>query len=275
MENIQARPLFDEPTPGDKLADLLADVLVAKIGAQYSTLSDKAIQREIAEGNIFISPYDRENLSTASYDVTLGRYFYRENREAKGISFYNPYSAKDVARVWGDQDAYHQAMSVTDWRKHNNNFFLENIGDHEEIILLDPGETILAHTNEFIGGCDNTIVTMMKARSSTGRNFVEVCKCAGWGDVGYHNRWTMEITNNSTKYQVPLVVGRRIAQLVFFKTEGVEDKLYTDTGKYHTVVDREAMQKEWHPSMMLPRMYFDREVKKLKESHGKEKRPSK
>ena len=24
---------------------------------------------------------------------------------------------------------------------------------------------------------------MMKARSSLGRNFIEVCKCAGWGDV--------------------------------------------------------------------------------------------
>lgn len=29
-----------------------------------------------------------------------------------------------------------------------------------------------------------TVTTMMKARSSMGRNFIEVCKCAGWGDIG-------------------------------------------------------------------------------------------
>ncbi|MCX8513508.1 MAG: hypothetical protein ORN26_00305 [Candidatus Pacebacteria bacterium] len=43
---------------------------------------------------------------------------------------------------------------------------------------MRPGETILAHTNEFIGG-RNHITTMMKARSSMGRSFIEVCKCAG------------------------------------------------------------------------------------------------
>lgn len=59
---------------------------------------------------------------------------------------------------------------------------------------------------------------MMKARSSIGRNFIEVCKCAGWGDVGYINRWTMEITNNSSHYAIPLVVGRRIGQIIFFET---------------------------------------------------------
>lgn len=37
--------------------------------------------------------------------------------------------------------------------------------------------------------------------------------------MGYINRWTMEITNNSQHYSIPLVVGRRIAQIVFFHCE--------------------------------------------------------
>ena len=97
--------------------------------------------------------------------------------------------------------------------------------------MLLPGETILAHTNEFIGGRD-CVTTKMKARSSMGRYFIEVCKCAGWGDVGYINRWTMEITNNSKNYIIPLVVGRRIAQMIFFETGPILEKDYTDTGKY-------------------------------------------
>ena len=56
---------------------------------------------------------------------------------------------------------------------------LENVDASDRVIFLKPGETILGHTNEFIGG-RKTVTTMMKARSSMGRNFIEVCKCAGW-----------------------------------------------------------------------------------------------
>ncbi len=255
----------------DKVSDQLGQLFVNLVRQEtdnerrYSFLSDKAILREREAGNILIEPFVAENLGTGSYDVSLGRYYYRENRDASGLSFYNPYSAQDVARVWGSQDDYLEATPAKEWRKKNRDFPLENISDDEEIIVLDPGETILAHTNEFIGGADHTIDTMMKARSSTGRNFLEVCKCAGLGDIGYCNRWTMEVTNNSSKYQIPLVVGRRIAQMLFFKTEGTIKASYSDSGKYQTTTDIPKMMKEWHPSMMLPRMYLDREVRKLKE----------
>jgi dCTP deaminase len=125
---------------------------------------------------------------------------------------------------------------------------------------LAPGETILGHTQEFIGG-RKSVTTMMKARSSMGRNFIEVCKCAGWGDVGYVNRWTMEITNNSRHYSIPLVVGRRIAQIVFFDSEGtIQDASYEDKGKYQTSSDMQELKQKWSPYSMLPQMYKDREV---------------
>ncbi len=119
------------------------------------------------------------------------------------------------------------------------------IDPNDQIILLEPGETILAHTNEFIGG-KHHITTMMKARSSLGRNFIEVCKCAGWGDVGYTNRWTMEITNNSSHYSIPLVVGRRIAQIIFFETGPIINDNYTKTGKYQSSDDIKVMKKEFY-----------------------------
>jgi dCTP deaminase len=128
---------------------------------------------------------------------------------------------------------------------------------------LEPGETILAHTSEFIGG-KNHITTMMKARSSMGRNFIEVCKCAGWGDVGYVNRWTMEITNNSRHYAIPLIVGRRIAQIVFFETGHIINNDYSSSGKYQTHQDMKKMKKEWNPSSMLPKLYLDRDINNKK-----------
>jgi len=105
---------------------------------------------------------------------------------------------------------------------------------------------------------------MMKARSSLGRSFIEVCKCAGWGDVGYINRWTMEITNNSNHYYIPLVVGRRIAQIVFFETGEIIDHDCTKSGKYNNTTDIKQTIKNWNPMSMLPRLYQDKEIRNSK-----------
>jgi dCTP deaminase len=127
----------------------------------------------------------------------------------------------------------------------------------DRFITIAPGETILAHTQEFIGG-RNGITSMMKARSSYGRCFIEVCKCAGMGDVGYINRWTMEITNNSRFYHIPLRVGMRIAQMCFFAVG--ESKDYSIDGKYQQAQGIQELIESWKPEMMLPRLYADREL---------------
>ena len=133
---------------------------------------------------------------------------------------------------------------------------LRNIREDEKIIFINPGETILCHTNEFIGGT-NSVTTMMKARSSLRRNFIDVCHSAGWGDVGYYNRWTMEVSNNSTKYKIPLIVGRRVAQIVFFETDGILNKEYNNNGKYQSLSTLNELIEKWTPYDMLPKMYND------------------
>ena len=105
--------------------------------------------------------------------------------------------------------------------------------------------------------------TEMKARSSMGRNFITVCRCAGWGDVGYINRWTMEITNNSRFHHIPLVVGRRVAQITFSKVAEIENNHSYEQksdSKYQTETDLEKLQEQWSPEQMIPRMWLDREI---------------
>lgn len=140
-----------------------------------SLLSDKAILKHIELCNVIIEPFNLANLSTSSYDVTLGEYYYRESVPDATESIYNPYSESDVYKVWG---TVKQAELASEWCKRTG-LKLTNIQPTDRIIWLKPNETILGHTNEYIGGC-NSITTMMKARSSMGRNFIEVCKCAGW-----------------------------------------------------------------------------------------------
>jgi dCTP deaminase len=220
-------------------------------------LSDKKILEEMKRGDIIISPFNPANLSTSSYDMTLGEWFFAEQAPKHFENLYNIYDKNHVDRVWGTKP--HRAQSAKEVLK-DYKFDFVGIAPTDKIILLAPGETILAHTNEFIGG-KNHITTMMKARSSLGRSFIEVCKCAGWGDVGYINRWTMEITNNSSHYYIPLVVGRRIAQLVFFETGPIAGADYTATGKYNQSTDLKRLKKEWRPEMMLPRLHTDRDIK--------------
>jgi len=220
-------------------------------------LSDKKIVEELKKGDIVISPYNKANLSTSSYDVTLGEYYFREQTPSHYRNLYNFYDKKNTDAVWGTEAR--RAKKASEALQHFT-FNFQGIAPEDKVILIDPGETILAHTAEFIGG-RNHITTMMKARSSTGRNFIEVCKCAGWGDVGYINRWTLEITNNSRNYVLPLVVGRRIAQLIFFETGPILGGDYSkQDSKYQSSADVAKLRKNWKPEMMLPQMYNDREV---------------
>lgn len=219
-------------------------------------LSDRKILQAMEEGAIVIDPFVRENLATSSYDVTLGEHFFTEEHPGHFENLFNIYDKCHIDRVWGTEAR--KAKKARDvFRQYN--FEWRGIHPDERVILMAPGETILAHTNEFIGG-RGKITTMMKARSSLGRSFISVCKCAGWGDVGYTNRWTMEIQNTSARYYIPLVVGRRIAQIVFFETGQILASDYAKTGKYQQDASFEEMKRTWKPEMMLPRLDTDRDI---------------
>ena len=226
-------------------------------------LSDKKILEHMKKGTVVIEPFKRENLATSSYDVTLGEWFFREQQPKYNHSLYNIWSEEHTNHVWGADKVERAVTAKEAFKKYK--FQWSGIRPSDKVIMLRPGETILAHTNEFIGGRES-VTTMMKARSSMGRNFIEVCKCAGWGDVGYVNRWTMEITNNSKNYIIPLVVGRRIAQIVFFETGPILEKDYASAGKYQTSTDMEQLKKSWKPTAMLPKLWADRDAAKKKKS---------
>jgi len=226
-------------------------------------LSQNQILKHRKKGTIVIEPFNEKQLKTVSYDVTLGEWYWKEQMpHAGGASVHNMYDEESVKRVWSGP---HKAELIEKVSERLGQQF-KNIPAGARVILLEPGETVLAHTIEFIGGRD-VCVAKMYARSSTGRNFIEVCKDAGWGDVGYFNRWTMEVTNNSRYFSIPLVVGRRIAQMVFYEVEPLAKKdvdYVGEGGKYQSSQDVKEVMSSWKPEMMIPRMFMDWEIKEGK-----------
>lgn len=231
---------------------------------EKSRLSKPAIIKHISKGNIILDPFNEKSIGSAQIDVKLGPHIYRERfvrNTPETMTIYNPFDERQVKKLWIAQKSIPAEQIAREYGKvSTEQYFGENIFPKDEIILIQPGETILGHTLEFLGGRNN-ITTEMKARSSTGRNFIGVCKCAGLGDIGYVNRWTMEITNFSRYYTIPLVVGRRIAQITFYQTEPVSKETdYSTGGKYQTSANIEELKKNWKPEDMLPKMWKDREV---------------
>lgn len=221
-------------------------------------LSRDAILRHMQEGTVVIDPFDPRKLKTTSYDVSLGDWFWREGHPEGRASVHNLYDEDSTRRVWQGPYGAEEAHVVSA----RLGMEFKNVNSDHKIVLLRPGETILAHTEEFIGGREK-VVAKMYARSSMGRNFVEVCKDAGWGDVGYFNRWTMEVTNNSQYFTIPLVVGRRIGQIVFYEVEPLKDTpdYVGEGGKYQHSQDIGEVKASWNPEMMIPQMHKDWEVR--------------
>ncbi len=220
--------------------------------------SDTQIKEARERGHIVIHPYVEDNVRGSSVDVTLGEWFYATER-LENRDIYNPFSRSDVKRYFGEPL---RAIAHEEWAEKFGRKLFRGIPAEQPIIVLRPGERILAHTHEFIG-IHAPGTTEMKSRSSWGRNGVAACFDAGWGDPGYINRWTMEIYNLNQYESVPLPVGERIAQIIFHHTGTVENYYGKEgaqggtTSKYQGGTDLQSLIQSWSPQQMLPRAYKD------------------
>lgn len=226
--------------------------LEQEIILQHSLLSDKRILEKYHAGDIIIDPLEPDRIKTSSVDVTLGEWYFRPNTN-HGLTLYNPWSRNHVERVFG------QPQRAKTAEEEFGKDLPDGIKPKDRVIIAYSGQMLLCHTNEYIGG-KNGITTMMKARSSIGRSDIVVCKCAGWGDVGYINRWTMEVTSGGFGLGIPelLIVGEPVAQIEFFEVGETLAENYASDGKYQTSTDLNELKRNWKPEQMLPKLWKDR-----------------
>lgn len=223
-----------------------------------SVYSNIEIKQAVAEGTIVSVPYDESHVSEASLDFTLGHYYYQQE-QAGDKRVYNPFDQSDIARYFKGPLT---ATPHKQWCDANGYKLFANIPPSHPIIVLGPGERILAHTHEFIGIKAYGGAAEVRARSTWGRNGVAVCFDAGWVDPGYINRITLEIYNLNRTESVVLPVGERMGQLVFHRTGAVQGGYASGrggmSGKYQTTDDLDDLIANWQPSDMLPRAFRDK-----------------
>ena len=158
-----------------------------------------------------------------SYDLAIGKNIIRYSRP-----YSNPISIdSELSRV--------------------NAFDYQEI--NEGLILIRSNERILAHTIEYAGAYKK-YVPKLASRSSTARWGLDICASAGFGDVGYVNRWTLEVYN-FTNHHIFIPVGARLCQIYF-------DRLVDYNGNHIDGEDTYAgvyqQEKEWEPRDMLPKL---------------------
>ena len=214
--------------------------------------SNREIEEAIKDGHIIFHPYQPNHINGSSVDVTLGEWFYRTDSKSP-VTVYNPFDKAEVDRYFGKPQ---HAITHQEWCHQTGNKPLANIPLTHPVIVIEPGERILAHTQEFIGILPPG-TTSMQSRSTWGRNGVAVCFDAGWGDPGYINRWTMEIYNLNQRHTVVLPVGERIAQIVFSHTGEVDGSYDKLSGKYASNTNLDELIETWSPEQMLPRAWKD------------------
>jgi deoxycytidine triphosphate deaminase len=232
-------------------------------------LTDVGILRHFLAGNIRIEPFNIRRLQTNGYDVSLGEYYYKcidvdnngsgarypVTKTRNGMaSVFNPADEQNVSDFYqGPNMAISVSELVRRWYESNRGVgrsewldrtrFFEGLEGEDRIIIADPGEMILGHTEEFIGG-RNVVDTNISGKSTVGRAGIEVCSDASKGDVGFTGRWTLEIRNKHVASATVLLVGDPYATITFME---VESPVVPYEGRYS------IQSGDWKPEMMLPR----------------------
>lgn len=89
---------------------------------------------------------------------------------------------------------------------------------------IEPGEFMLAASREMVE-VPNTIVGIVKNKSSHARKGLDVVLNAGLIDSGYKGNITFAL-HNTSQSRVYLNPGMRIAQICFFSVDGMVEKPY-------------------------------------------------
>jgi len=154
-------------------------------------LSGKEIKKKLGK-EIMIEPFNESQLNPNSYNLRL----------------HNELLVYDEP--------------ILDMKRENK---VEKLSIPEDGLVLETGRLYLGRTVEYTG--TDKYVPMLEGRSSIGRLGLFIHVTAGFGDVGFHGFWTLEIF---CVQPIKIYPGVEICQIYYHSIEGDYDEYCS--GKY-------------------------------------------
>ncbi len=167
-----------------------------------SILTGNQIMREIERKTISISRFNAKQLNPNSYNLRLGRRLLVYDGGVLDMKSNNPYTILTIP---------------------NSGFVMER------------GKCYLGETVEETW--TDSFVPMIEGRSSVGRLFLPIHITAGFGDVGWRGKWTLEFVPFTNIRVYP---GVEIAQIYFHTIFGKKSYYGGGTSKYQNADGVEA-----------------------------------
>lgn len=179
-------------------------------------LTGSEIQKEVENRNIYIENFVREKVNPNSYNLTLN----------EKLLVYT----LDQYCIDNDQEVNNEPIYYLDSAKPNET---KELIIPEEGLVLMPGVLYLGTTNERT--FTEKYAPMLEGRSSTGRLGMAIHITAGFGDVGFDGRWTLEIT---VQHPLKIYPNMEICQISYLPLQG--DNKHKYNGKYQHQTDVKA-----------------------------------
>jgi len=173
----------------------VATLDILERGVRKMILSGKEIVKKIGK-DIIIEPFNEEQINPNSYNLRL----------------------HNELLVYDDE--------VLDMKKENK---ASKLIIPEAGLLLERNKLYLGRTVEYTA--TENYVPMLEGRSSVGRLGLFIHVTAGFGDVGFHGYWTLEIFCVQPIVIYPNV---ELCQIYYHSVEGEYDKY--NSGKYQNNV---------------------------------------
>lgn len=166
-------------------------------------LSDVQIKEAIEVGDILIDPYNVECLGGNSYDVHLGSV----------LAVYE--EVVEISKFEDRQGVLHHTFmqkpsGYLDSKKAPTAYYFNIPKDG---IYLEPGILYLGVTLEYTETLKH--VPFLEGKSSGGRLGLNIHATAGKGDIGFKNKWTLEL---SVQHRLKVYTGEPIGQLIYFES---------------------------------------------------------
>ena len=118
-----------------------------------------------------------------------------------------------------------------------------NIAD--QAYMLEPGESVLARTEETLHLPDN-VAAQVLLRSSAARAGYDH-KLAGWADPGFNGVMVLELQNTLRHHKLELRAGMRLVQLICYSLSESVKRHYGQRGSYQYQQDVRVSTLDFSP----------------------------